>query len=171
MAIGGHERNARGGSVEWLTPPYIIEPLGPFDLDPCAPIERPWPTAAHHFTIEDDGLAQDWEGRIWLNPPYGAETWGWMRRLANHPSGPGWGGIALLFARTETEGFHEHVWNRATALLFFRGRIHFHHAIGHRKWTSAGDSGGPSVLIAYGGYNAAALQKSRLPGKYVRLRL
>jgi len=26
---------------EWLTPPYIIKALGEFDLDPCAPINRP----------------------------------------------------------------------------------------------------------------------------------
>lgn len=27
---------------EWLTPPYILEALGGFDLDPCAPEFRPW---------------------------------------------------------------------------------------------------------------------------------
>ena len=40
LGIGGHQR-ARGGTVEWLTPPKILDALGPFDLDPCAPVVRP----------------------------------------------------------------------------------------------------------------------------------
>ena len=23
---------------EWLTPPHVLQALGPFDLDPCAPV-------------------------------------------------------------------------------------------------------------------------------------
>ena len=44
----------------WLTPKYIIDDIGPFDLDPCTEKERPWPTAESHFTLIDDGLMQDW---------------------------------------------------------------------------------------------------------------
>ncbi len=58
--VGGHQRPHKGFSDEWLTPPKIVEALGPFDLDPCSPVNRPWPTAGRHLTIEDDGLAQDW---------------------------------------------------------------------------------------------------------------
>lgn len=32
---------------EWLTPPDILRALGPFDLDPCAPVNRPWDMAAN----------------------------------------------------------------------------------------------------------------------------
>ena len=45
---------------EWLTPPAIIAALGPFDLDPCSPIHRPWDTAKRHFTRLDDGLSMPW---------------------------------------------------------------------------------------------------------------
>lgn len=38
------------GHPEWLTPRNIVDALGPFDLDPCAPIVRPWPTAVQHYT-------------------------------------------------------------------------------------------------------------------------
>ena len=38
------------GKDEWLTPPEITTDLGPFDLDPCSPIKRPWPTAENHYT-------------------------------------------------------------------------------------------------------------------------
>jgi hypothetical protein len=159
--IGGHQ-SAKGATVEWLTPPYILNALGPFDLDPCAPVKRPWPMATRHFTYLEDGLTKPWEGRIWLNPPYGMNTWLWLQRLAAHRNG-----IALVFARTETEGFHEWAWAYADAMHFFRGRLHFHHLSGLR---AKGNCGGPSVLIAYGEGNANRLQDCRLPGATVRLR-
>lgn len=55
-------------SDEWYTPPYITKALGEFDLDPCA--ARGWITAKNHLYKEDDGLANEWHGRVWLNPPY-----------------------------------------------------------------------------------------------------
>lgn len=48
--IGGHHRPGRGATDEWLTPPDMILSLGSFDLDPCAPVTRPWPTAQQHLT-------------------------------------------------------------------------------------------------------------------------
>jgi hypothetical protein len=159
--IGGHQRAFRGRTDEWLTPPEIIEALGPFDLDPCSPRVRPWPTATTHYTIEDDGLAQPWSGSVWLNPPYGPQSGKWLERLAAHNNG-----IALMFARTDAEWFHRYVWNAATALKFLRGRLHFHSVDGKR---STNNSGGPSVLIAYGHSNAMRILKSPMPGKYVPL--
>ena len=99
-----HERSP-DGKDEWLTPPWIIQKLGKFDLDPCAPINPPWSTAAHHYSILDDGLTAPWTGRVWMNPPYGRSTGPWMRRLVRHGNG-----IALIFARTETKLFFEYVW-------------------------------------------------------------
>ena len=64
------EGNSATGKNQWLTPPELLAKLGQFDLDPCAPINRPWPTATQHYTIEDDGLKQPWFGRCWVNPPY-----------------------------------------------------------------------------------------------------
>ena len=104
---------------EWLTPLPIVRSLGPFDLDPCAPVNRPWPTAAHHYTINEDGLLQRWFGRVWLNPPY-SNISPWLERLSNHGHG-----IALIFARTETRWFFVHVWQHASAVFFFKGRIAF----------------------------------------------
>ena len=42
---------------EWLTPPFVTDALGPFDVDVCAPITPPWKIAPRSFTIETDGLA------------------------------------------------------------------------------------------------------------------
>jgi len=150
------------GKDEWLSPPEVVTELGPFDLDPCSPVHRPWATAARHYTVEDDGLAQPWSGRVWLNPPYGEETGRWMLRLAGHGIG-----TALIFARTETETWFEAVWPFASGLLFLKGRLNFHHLDGRR---AAHNSGAPSVLVAYGGGDAERLRTCRLSGHFVRLR-
>lgn len=156
LAMGGHQ-SARMDSDTWLTPPEIIDQLGPFDLDPCAaPSPRPWPTASRHIELPDDGLAAEWGGRVWLNPPYGRQTWVWLDKLAAHGSG-----IALTFARTETSGFVETVWEKATAVLFLHGRLHFHRPNGERATMNAG---APSCLVAYGMGDAQVLATTGIPG-------
>src|ERR1700734_155167 len=148
-------------SDTWLTPPEIIAALGPFDLDPCAaPQPRPWPTAARHITWPDNGLTARWHGRVWLNPPYGDKTGTWLGRLARHGRG-----TALVFARTETTWFVEAVWQQASAGLFLHGRLHFHRPDGSR---AADNSGAPSVLVAYGDYDADRLRDCGLSGTFVR---
>ncbi|MFA5630318.1 MAG: DNA N-6-adenine-methyltransferase [Porticoccaceae bacterium] len=160
MSIGGHQ-SAVALKDEWLTPPEIIKALGPFDLDPCAPVNRPWDTADDHYTIYDDGLIKPWGGRVWCNPPYGRETPLWLARCVEHGNC-----IALIFARTETKMFFDHVWGKADALLFLEGRLHFHHVDGSR---AKANSGAPSVLVAYGQNNVAALITSGYRGRLVHL--
>ena len=79
LAESLHDTNAvhyRSDSDEWYTPPHIvgcvIATMGAIDLDPCSN-SRATPTipARRHFTIDDDGLAQEWHGRVYVNPPYG----------------------------------------------------------------------------------------------------
>lgn len=159
MSMGGHQ-SAVALKDEWLTPPHILKELGSFDLDPCAPIKRPWDMANCHYTIEDNGLAQPWFGRVWCNPPYGLEAAQWLDRLAQHGNG-----IALIFARTETRMFFDHVWRRADAVLFIEGRLHFHHVDGRR---AAANSGAPSCLVAYGINNVHRLMDCGL-GAFIRL--
>jgi len=146
---------------EWLTPPRIINSLGEFDLDPCAPVYRPWDTANKHFTLDDNGLLQPWDGRVWLNPPYGRYTSEWINKLSLHGNG-----IALIFARTETSIFQDYIFPSAKAIFFIKGRLHFHHIDGRR---SIHNAGAPSVLIAYGDYNAQVLKTCGLRGKYIPL--
>jgi len=152
--------NTSTGKDEWLTPPGLIKALGVFDLDPCSPIKRPWDTAKNHYTINDDGLKRDWYGRVWCNPPYGKHTGSFLEKASVHGNC-----IALTFARTETKMFFKYVWERATALLFIKGRLKFHHVTGKE-----GDSAGaPSVLIAYNEDNAAILKNCSINGYYIRL--
>ncbi|ABX17518.1 adenine methyltransferase [Burkholderia multivorans] len=153
MSLSSHQ-SARMKNDEWLTPPEWLTALGEFDLDPCAPINRPWATAREHYTIADNGLMREWRGRVWLNPPFGREASKWMRRMAEHGNG-----VALIPARTETATFFETVWAAAEAVCFVRGRPHFHYADGRR---APFNSGAPICLIAYGRRNAYALLDANL---------
>lgn len=148
--MGGHSRGYDGDSVEWCTPPGIFNALGlRFDLDPCAPVGGvPWVPAERSLSIEDDGLSVPWEGRVWLNPPYGPNTERWMRRLADHGDG-----MALVFARTETEWWHQTVI-AAHAVCFIAGRLTF---VTRAMQPAPYNSGAPSSLIAFGDCCAEAL--------------
>ena len=159
--MGGHQSSAMGKD-EWLTPPEIIKALGPFDLDPCAPIIRPWDTARKHYTIEDEGLSKSWSGRVWLNPPYGSFTGRWLDKLACHGNG-----IALIFARTETQMFFDNVWGQADAILFLKGRLVFHNVDGTKARANAG---APSCLVAYGEHNADCLLRCSIRGKWIPIK-
>lgn len=149
---------------EWLTPPELLYSLDDFDLDPCSCTEpRPWMTAAAHIARPDDGLAVPWWGRVWLNPPYGGPNivGPWMRRMVDHGTG-----MALIFARTETELFHETVWRAATGVRFLKGRLFFCYRDGTQAKSNAG---APSCLVAYGEADAERLANLDIPGHYVSL--
>ena len=159
--MGSHQ-SAKMKNDEWLTPPEIIHSVGQFDLDPCSPINRPWATASNHFTIQDDGLTQEWHGRVWCNPPYGSEAAKWLDKLKRHGNG-----IALIFARTETRMFFDHVWEDADAIMFLQGRLFF---FGVNGLQSKANAGAPSCLIAYGYNNANILKNSTIKGKFIQLK-
>lgn len=141
--MGGHSVPGGGLSNEWYTPPGIFDALAiDFDLDPAHPSDRlQWIPAATTYCKADDGLSQPWEGRVWLNPPYGRETDPWLERFVEHGHG-----IALVFARTETEWFHRHAL-AVDAWCLIRGRLTFVHADGQ---PSAFNAGAPSSLLASG---------------------
>ncbi|WP_028023755.1 DNA N-6-adenine-methyltransferase [Enterovibrio calviensis] len=146
----------------WLTPKYIIDDIGPFDLDPCTEKVRPWPTADSHFTLIDDGLVQDWFGFVWCNPPYGSQTQHWLKKMAEHNNG-----VALVFARTETKMFFESVWPKAQAIFFIQSRIKFCFPDGRQARENCG---APSVLVAYGKEAVRRLENSQLLGKLIYIK-
>jgi hypothetical protein len=69
---GGHVRGTEGtGEFERYTPAEYIASarsvLGAIDLDPASNAQaQRIVKAAHYLTIEDDGLAHPWQGRVWL---------------------------------------------------------------------------------------------------------
>lgn len=139
------------GSCHWFTPRHIIQSLGRFDLDVCAP-ENPKYQAATRFYTEM-GLLREWFGRVWCNPPYGRECAHWIKKLSEHGNG-----IALIFARTDTAMFQDVIFPTASALCLIRGRVSFIMPNGETKSPAPA----PSVLVAFGGQNAAALRQCGL---------
>ena len=154
-------RKSASYSDEWYTPKFIIDSLGKFDLDPCAPSVPIFKTAKVMYNEFDDGLSQKWEGRVWLNPPYSRPLiTKFMRRMAEHNRG-----TALIFSRTDTELFQTEVFGKASAVKFLKGRIRFLKPDGKE----AGTPGCGSVLIAYGDEDANILEMNELEGKFIRL--
>jgi len=140
----------QGKTNTWLTPMWLIDELGPFDLDPCGfPGHH---TAERLITLPKDGLTQPWHGRIWLNPPYGRETGTWLNKLQEHGNG-----IALVFARTDTTWFQG---IKPEMTFFMRGRLAF---LDENKNEST-NAGHGSVLLAFGRQNAGDILKSNLEG-------
>ena len=158
-----HTRREGVTTDSWITPKPLLDRLGPFDLDPCACIPQPWPTAKRMLTELDDGLMAKWEGHVWMNPPYGKSLDAWLNRLSVHNDG-----IALVFARTETRAFFRFVWPFASALLFLRGRLTFFRPDGSESDVGH-NSGGPSVLIGYGERAAKKLHECSDLGALVKI--
>src|SRR5208282_5484886 len=153
MTLGSHQRTI-GKSQAWITPKWIIDALGPFDLDPCAADPRPWNCAETNLTTV--GLGIEWWGAVWLNPPFHRyQVAEWVGKLAIHGSG-----IALLHARTEAKWF-EPCWMAGAAILFLADRIHFHYPDGTR---AAANSGAPACLVAFGKICGRRLEHCKIPG-------
>lgn len=163
--MGSYQRAGRAERI-WLTPPELIDRLGPFDLDPCFSEPRPWPTAHEHYGPDAaggmGGLLAPWNGLVWCNPPYDREAEKWLAKCADHGNA-----IALIFARTETAAFHRQVWRRADAVFFFEGRLTFCHPDGNK---AKANGGAPSVLVCYGKKAVSRVGTAGLNGQFLRLR-
>lgn len=152
MTLGSHQKTI-GDSQSWITPKFIIDDLGPFDLDPCACDPQPWPCAAEQWTSH--GLNKQWHGMVWLNPPFHRyEVGQWMQRMALHGNG-----VALIHARTEAKWFVP-IWEHATAIGFLKDRLYFHYPDGRR---ADANSGAPAVLAAFGADARARMRSSSIP--------
>lgn len=127
-------------TAEWATPWALFRELDRefgFTLDVCATPENA--KCPRFFTIDEDGLALQWEGVCWMNPPYGRSLARWVGRAAEMAAAGSATVVALLPARTDTRWWHSHVWDASTnhprtgvEVRLLPGRIYFEGPAGDR---------------------------------------
>lgn len=130
--IQKHVRGTFGtGDNQWFTPAEHIERarkvLGKFDLDPAShDLAQKTVQAKSYFTEADDGLKQNWKGRIWLNPPYAQPFIEQFidKLIAEIEAERVTDAIALTHNYTDTAWFQKAA-HAASAICFTRGRVRF----------------------------------------------
>lgn len=127
----------QGATNTWLTPLWLINSLGKFDFDPCGYEGH---ATAKKINTTEDGLIIPWEGRVWLNPPYGKDIQKWIHKFVDHGKG-----IALVFARTDTHWFQGYS-KLCDWIFFLKGRIKFLDA----EFKESTNAGHGSVLFGFG---------------------
>jgi len=131
--------------------------LSVIDLDPASPgATKPLVVANRYFTIEDDGLAQDWIARtVFLNPPYGRDIGRWTRKLSlEHRTRRTLEFVALLPARVDTRWWRD-LLTDDMLVCFIDHRLRFLNA----EWKPTDPAMFPSALV-YG----PALEMGRQAG-------
>ena len=143
-------------SVEHYTPAYIwkraVLTMGEIDVDPASDGKNV--SATVHYTKEDDGLAQPWIGRVWLNPPFGNGITLWFEKLAHEFSkGNTTEAVVLWKSAMETRAMRilmDIPEYRCSAVP--RRRISFMPG-GYKKRAGGGDSPTFTPLLHYFGQN------------------
>lgn len=132
---------------ECYTPKWIFDTLGiTFDLDVAHPINRiDYVPARQVFNINDDGLAKEWVGNVWMNPPF-SKPKPWVEKFIAHNNG-----IALL--PLSLSYWSKAIWNAADAITLTERQPKFLRPDGSEQGIRF-----PTFLFALGQQNAKALQ-------------
>jgi hypothetical protein len=116
-------------SNEWYTPARYLEAaravLGSIDLDPASSKTANLTVrATTFFSIDDDGLSQDWNGRVWLNPPYGGLSAPFTAKLIDQfVAGKTTAAVLLVNSNSTDAGWFQPLWD--FLLCFTNHRINF----------------------------------------------
>ncbi len=115
---------------EWYTPPEYIEAarrvMGGIDLDPAScDSAQEVVKAGVFYTKQDDGLAREWHGAVWLNPPYSMPLIKQFvqKAIDEYEAGSVSSAIVLTNNSSDTSWFHA-LLSRYPA-CFTRGRVQF----------------------------------------------
>jgi ParB family chromosome partitioning protein len=121
------------GEVEWYTPAEIVslarEVMQNIDLDPAScETANEVVKAAEFYDAEQDGLSLDWQGRVWMNPPYAAGLVGEFaaKLLAEMDAERVSEACVLVNNATETRWFQS-LAEQCDSICFPRSRIKFWH--------------------------------------------
>jgi phage N-6-adenine-methyltransferase len=103
-----------------------------FTVDVCASPENS--KCPRFFSVEQDGLKQDWAGEIvFMNPPYGKQIGKWVRK-AFYSAQNGSTCVCLVPARTDTRWFHKYCMKGE--IRFLRGRLRHNDTEGRAPFPS-----------------------------------
>ena len=129
--------SANSGNNEWYTPPEYIElartAMGGIDTDPATSEFANKAVKAHlYFTAESDGRGQQWQGSVWMNPPYAQPLMSDFAEAvtAKYLDGEIEQACVLVNNATET-GWFQRLMDGATAVAFLRGRVRYLDAQGN----------------------------------------
>ncbi len=141
---------SEGKSNEYYTPKYLFDAMGVrFNMDVAAPVDRTYcHVPADHF-ITENSLDLEWNGFVWMNPPFGGRNGivPWLHKLKAHGNG-----IALTPDRTSCDWWQDAV-ECADCHLAVRGKIKFIKPDG----TTGDQPSNGTTLIAYGKLATRAL--------------
>jgi phage N-6-adenine-methyltransferase len=122
---------------DYSTPQEFFDELdaefGGFTVDVCATANNA--KCAKFFTKEDDGLAQTWTGRVFMNPPYGRQIGRWMTKAFEAAQTTAELVVALVPARVDTAWWHDTA--AQGEVRFLRGRLCFGNASSSAPFPSA----------------------------------
>ena len=111
----------------WETPQDFFDELHEkyeFTLDAAASDENA--KLPNYYTVEDDALKQKWEGRVFVNPPYGREIKHWVKKAYEESLQPHNECVVMLIpSRTDTIYWHEYIFGKAKDIDFLKGRLKF----------------------------------------------
>jgi phage N-6-adenine-methyltransferase len=120
------------GENEWYTPAEYVDMardvMGSIDLDPASSDDaNETVCAARIYTEKDDGLKQQWEGNVWLNPPYSRDLMpAFVAKLcASYESGAVKEAILVSHNNTDTQWF-QMLAQACSAMCFPAKRIRFY---------------------------------------------
>jgi hypothetical protein len=114
-----HDLVNNATSDDYYTPAYIFEALNlNFDMDVCAPLGGiAWIPAKKSLSIIDDGLITDWEGLVWMNPPYSAPN-DWIYKFVAHNNG-------LCLVPTSKANWFKFIWEKADGAMVMPPNLKF----------------------------------------------
>jgi len=100
---------------DWSTPKDFYQELDKefnFDFDPCP------------LRSTTDGLSIDWNGSVFINPPYSNIKAFLEKGITELSKGNAKQLVYLVPARTDTKWFHDLVYNKSE-IRFIKGRLKF----------------------------------------------
>ena len=170
-AGGNLKSNQNRGVIEWYTPAEYIEAarktMGSIDLDPASnDMANEIVKADVYYTQDDDGLDREWEGNVFMNPPFKASLISKFggKLCRHHETGEVPQAVLLTNNNTDTKWWHQAA-EACRAICFTAGRVSFYSPAGEIASPTNGHTFfyfGDSVerfVEAFGGYGRVMVDR------------